>query len=547
LLRRALIAASLAGLLGALVVLAQPAPPPARANVACDVGTVPPEIVTEALGAITGGAVGGGNPVGDTCNAVTDGAIEAVTSPVSGAIEGIGNGILGQITSWVSDGATWLIGQVAGEIEKTTTPKLTSKGFLSEYGRMASIAVLLAAAMVLLAIVEALAQGSWALLGRTVFINLPLAFLATSIAFAVVQLGLVATDGMCHAIAAASHHDSAQFFKSAITGLAKAGSGVGSAASPPGPGEVVGKAVGAKATAPVPLFVIFLAAIVGAFAAFFVWLELLIRDAAVYVVALFMPVALAASIWPRWSGALRRSAELTLVVIASKFVIVSIIALAAGLLAENNGGIEPLLAASALMVLACFAPMILFKLVPFAEGAMGSAYNRRSSAGAGMQLGREAQTIRNMARSNWRSSSPPQVWNVGNEGGPGGGAAAGGSTAAPKGGGGGGKAGGAPVGGAGAVAGRAAGGAAGGAGAGAGGVAAGPVAAAKGSQSFADRLQKNGTAGALSERAGSNARKTDSPSTPWSPGTDSPTGAPEQPQRPPQGLPVKDSPKEGLK
>ena len=64
------------------------------------------------------------------------------------------------------------------------------------------------------------------------------------------------------------------------------------------------------------------------------------RDAAVYVVALFMPLALAASIWPRWSGSLRRTAELLAVVIGSKFVIVSIISLAAGLVAENDGRVE---------------------------------------------------------------------------------------------------------------------------------------------------------------------------------------------------------------
>ena len=130
-----------------------------------------------------------------------------------------------------------------------------------------------------------------------------------------------------------------------------------------------------------PLFVAFLAAIVGAFAAFFVWLELLMRDAAVYVVALFMPLALAASIWPRWSGTLRRTAELLVVVIGSKFVIVSIVALAAALVAGGGGGVEHVLAASALMLLACFAPFVLLRLVPFAEGAMGAAYGRRSAAG----------------------------------------------------------------------------------------------------------------------------------------------------------------------
>ena len=134
------------------------------------------------------------------------------------------------------------------------------------------------------------------------------------------------------------------------------------------------------------------------------------RDAAVYVVALFMPLALAASIWPRWSGALRRSGELLVVVIGSKFVIVSIISLAAGLIAESDGRVEHILAASALMLLACFSPFVLLQLVPFAEGAMARAYGRRSAAGGtsggGAQLLSNTQMVRNMARSNWGTSLP---------------------------------------------------------------------------------------------------------------------------------------------
>ena len=166
-----------------------------------------------------------------------------------------------------------------------------------------------------------------------------------------------------------------------------------------------------------PLFVTFLAAIIGAFAAFFVWLELLMRDAAIYVVALFMPMALAASIWPRWSGALRRTGELLVVVIGSKFVIVSIISLAAGLVAETDGAVEHILAAAALMLLACFAPFVLLKLVPFAEGAMAAAYGRRSAAGgavSGVQLASDAQILRNMARSNWGESGAT-LWNAGRD------------------------------------------------------------------------------------------------------------------------------------
>jgi uncharacterized membrane protein len=468
-----LCALGLSALLAAAVVLGQPDPAPARANVLCEVGSGPAGAVTGGIGAITGGAIGGGNPVGDACNEVTDGAVEAVTKPITEAVKGLGNSIFEQITQWASEGAGWLIKQVVTVVSETTTPKLTSAGFLSEYGQMSLIAVLLASAMLLAAVLEGIAQGNMAMLGRVVLVNLPLAFIATSVAYVVVQLLLVGTDGLCHAISSASQQSSQRFFKGALVGLGKAGGKAGEVAGGAGAGPVVGKASGEVA---VPLFVSFLAAIIGAFAAFFVWVELLMRDAAVYVVALFMPLALAASIWPRWSGTLRRSGELVVVVIGSKFVIVSIIALAAGLIGERGSDVEHVLAASALMLLACFSPFALFRLVPFAEGAMAAAYGRRhagaSAVGGARSVSSAAQTMQRTARSSW-----------GGGGSPGGAAGAGGSGASARG-----------VRGAGGARGATAAGAVAAPGAaGAGVVAAGtlPVAAARGAQSAGQRLARS--------------------------------------------------------
>ncbi|HWW67557.1 MAG TPA: hypothetical protein VNY83_06190 [Solirubrobacterales bacterium] len=495
---RCLAAALLAGLLATLIVLTQPSPPPARANPLCDVGSAPAGVVTEGVGAITGGLVGGGNPVGDACNEVSGAVTGAVTAPITSALKGVGNGIFQQITTWVAEGTSWLIRQVVRGIEETTTPQLTTKGFVSQYGRMAEIAALMGLAMLLLAVLEGLAQGNAGLLARIVLINLPLAFIATSVAYAVVQLLLVATDGLCHTIASASHDNSEHFFKAAITGLGKAGGTAGKEVGGAGGTEPAGAVAGqAAGMVGVPLFVTFLAAIIGAFAAFLVWIELLMRDAAVYVVALFMPLALAASIWPRWGGALRRTGELLVVVIGSKFVIVSIISLAAGLVAENGSDVEHILAASALMLLACFAPFVLLKLVPFAEGAMGAAYGRRSAAGgavSGVQLASDAQILRNMAHSNWGESGAT-LWSAGEKGG----GSAGPEPNGPRGGGGPG----AGPGGGGGEAGGAAGGeaAAGGAAAGAGAAAAVPAAAVRGTKAAAQRLQ--GTA--VAQETGSSA------------------------------------------
>jgi hypothetical protein len=543
----------------ALATVAQPEPPEANANIVCDAVGGAGGAISGGIEAV-GGAVGGANPIGDACDAVTGKAVGAITSPVTDAIEGIGHGIFDQITTWVSEGAGWLIEQVASEIEKTTSPNLTSEGFLAEYGQMAEISAVLAAAMVLLAVLEAIAQGSWGVLARAVLVNLPLAFIATSMAFVVVQMLLVATDGMCHGIAAATHEHSQRFFKSAITGLSKAGATAGAAGGRGTPsGEATGAVGGAVAA---PLFVVFLTSIVGAFAAFFVWLELLAREASIYVVALFLPPTFATAIWPRWSGALRRACELLVVVISSKFVIVTIIALAASLVAEKDGSaIQPLLLASALMLLACFAPFMLLKLVPFAEGAMSAAYGRRSASGgaiSGLQLAYEAQMIRNMARSNM-GASPPEVWNVAGGGSGGDSGSGGGSSPRPGGGGGSGSAGapgssGANAGGAAASAsqGTASAGAAGGAAAGASPASAAasvPLATARGARSSAGHLAQSGMAQAASEGSpgkggGVPGQQERSPEVPASEGASGSPGnqrgaASEVPPRPPQELSVK--------
>ncbi len=395
--------ALLIGAVAMLALFAEPSPPLARANVACDLGGKAAEALSGGVEAITG-LVGAGNPLSDACSALGG----ALTGPLSGALKGLGNDVFAQITSWVSEGASWLIGKVVRTIERSTTPRLATAGFLAQYAKMAAIAALLGAAMLLAAVLEGMARGDTGMLVRAVVVNLPLAFIATSVAYTVVQLLLHATDGLCEAIADASGHDGTRFFEAAITGLGKGGGKLGGAFGGGAAGEV-GGTVGA------PLFVTFLAAGVGALAAFLVWIELLMRDAAVYVVALFMPFSLAASIWPRWTGVLRRTAELLITVIGSKFVIVAIIALAAGLLAEPEGRIEPILAASALMLLACFAPFVLLKFVPFAEGAMAAAYGRRSAAGGttgAVQVGRNVQFLHNMARSNRNEGSGVTLWSA---------------------------------------------------------------------------------------------------------------------------------------
>ena len=60
---------------------------------------------------------------------------------MTGALKGLGNDVFEQLTSWVSEGASWLMGQVVKAIDASTTPRLDTEGWLRPIARASSCAV----------------------------------------------------------------------------------------------------------------------------------------------------------------------------------------------------------------------------------------------------------------------------------------------------------------------------------------------------------------------------------------------------------------------
>jgi hypothetical protein len=200
------------------------------------------------------------------------------------------------------------------------------------------------------------------LLLRSVLVNVPLALLLTAVAVSLVQLGLAVTDEMSAAVARGAGLDSGHFLSSVVGALS-----AGGAAGQPG----------------APSFVVFLGAIAVVVGAVMVWIELLVRSAAVYVAVLFLPLALASLAWPAIAHWPRRLVDTLVALVLAKFVIVAVLSLAAGALAggtgstptgasSGGGGFASVLGGAALMLLAAVAPWALFRLLPFVEsGAVG--------------------------------------------------------------------------------------------------------------------------------------------------------------------------------
>ena len=311
-------------------------------------------------------AKGGADAVKDTAKGAAAVAKDvADKGPVGAAAGAAGDEIMKGVTAWVANAAAWFVKEIVEAIDKTTNPQLDSGWFLDHYKRMASLAALLAVPMIVAVVLQALVRQDWTLLMRSVLMYMPLAFLLTGMALLVTQQLLVATDEMSAWMTQSIGRDGRDFVVDAGGFFAKMGAKSGSAAT--------------------PLFAIFIAAFVTVVGALVVWLELLLREASIYVVVAFLPVFFVAMIWASGGRIARRGVEILLALILSKFVLVTIFALAAAGLGQSRAdeAFAGALAGAALLLLAAFSPWVLFRLVPLAEHGMRAASGQRAAlAGA---------------------------------------------------------------------------------------------------------------------------------------------------------------------
>ena len=343
----------------AAVALASSAPTASAAPGPCDFVGVPfvPDPAQKACEKVTGAA-------GDVAMDVAGDAAKAVAAP-----------IFRQATEWVAQGAGWSVGRVGEIIDTTTTPRLESQWFAGQYQQMALLATALALPLLFLAVIQAALSRNPAVIIRALA-AVPIAFVLTGAAVAIVTPLLGVTDWACQAISAQAGPQSREFFQDVASAFSKLTEGGGAGAAP-------------------ALFVVLLASIFAALAALAVWIELLIRSPGVSVCVLFFPAVLVARIWPKLEKWATRLAEGLSALILSKFVVVATLSLAAGGMAASRAseGFNGVLAAGALLVFAAFAPLFLFRLVQFTELQV------HARAGTAGTAARGAQTTMSAAQS----------------------------------------------------------------------------------------------------------------------------------------------------
>ena len=143
----------------------------------------------------------------------------------------------------------------------------------------------------------------------------------------------------------------------------------------------------------------FLAFLVGLFVisgAFALWIELLMREAAVYVIVLMLPLAFAAMVWPARRIWAVRAVELLVALILSKFAIVAVLSLGGAAISASTGdqSVAGVMAGAVLVLLAAFSPWAMLRFVPMAELASGAAGGLRGEVGRAGAIANDARVLR---------------------------------------------------------------------------------------------------------------------------------------------------------
>jgi hypothetical protein len=277
----------------------------------------------------------------------------------SGAAGFVWDQVVQGLVSWIVDSVSWFVGQVLSLLEDSTKVDLRAGWFLDPggpYRTVLGIAAVLLLGFVFVGVVQGLVAGDPMAMVTRVVRDLPLAVLGMVVTIEVTTRLLQLSDALSHAVLRGGGDNAKEVLRVISTASSFSGSSS---------------------------FVVALLGLLCIVAALFVWIELVIRAALVYLLIAFSPLVFAAMVWPAARGMVRKLAELLLALIFSKVVIAIAFSVGAAALAgvgnaghanDSGGSVTAnagtLFSGLVIFGLAAFAPFVLLKLFPAAEAAV---------------------------------------------------------------------------------------------------------------------------------------------------------------------------------
>jgi hypothetical protein len=312
-------------------------------------------------GAAAGGAVGGvikkgvGLVTKVVCSSGGGGAASTLAKAAAGAAAAAAT--FDVAAHWMIGAATKITDAIVSMITSSTSPQLTAAWFQRSFAPMAALGAALALLVTLIALTSVAVHRDPTALAGTLT-GILRAGLGTGLLIALTTLALQISDAISADVISSSH----QMFWSQV-GHAWGSSGFGG--------------FGSSALA-------MLMAIIQVIAGVIVWLELAVRNAAIYLAVLFLPVALAASIWPSLAGWTSRLERLLFLFVILKPVTLIVLAFA-GNAALAGLSLNGSLASSAGTIIAAITIFALAAMAPWALMLIVGADSESAAIGAGVR------------------------------------------------------------------------------------------------------------------------------------------------------------------
>ncbi len=320
-----------------------------------------------------------------------------IVDPICQGVSGIGSAIFGTgataaldaLSTWVANGSAWLLGQIGSALETSTQISLGSPWFITRYHSMEGLLAIVALPLLLASAIQAIVQQRPSLLARAALVHLPLAMVLAGAAVQLTSMALSVTDQLASAVSATTPGSLQSLTGSLATAIVNAGATTGSAA---------------------PAFIAMLGAVVVAVAAMVLWVELVLRAAAIYVAVVFLPLALISMVWPALASWSRRLVETLVALILSKLVIVVVLDMAVDALGTTQGrGFSTIVTGIALLTLAAMAPFTVLKLLPMFEATAGLHLEGLRQRGAGSMMHGTPRSAVDLALERSRMTPPLAV------------------------------------------------------------------------------------------------------------------------------------------
>jgi hypothetical protein len=250
----------------------------------------------------------------------------------------LANAFFGAFSSAVDSAEVWVLGHVLSLITSSTSIDLSGGWFVQKERGMVTLTAVMLVPLLIAGTISAVMHQDLRRLARTWLVALPGAVVFTVLAIGLTTYALWLADAMTSAVTSGGDLAALRTLTTLTT--------------EPG-------------LPPSVLTMLALVALLGALA---VWLELIVRSAAVYVAVFFLPLALAGMVWPAASHLARRLLEGLAALVLMKFVIVSTLALGAAAVSSHQG-VDQVASGIGILLIAAFAPYVLLRMVPIIEAA----------------------------------------------------------------------------------------------------------------------------------------------------------------------------------